>query len=916
MKKLTALITAAAVLLSSGSLKFRADASETSAEDSEISGNLNYLLTENSYEKYISDYSVAEKRTESISIAIDKYISWGSSDCDISTAADSIGTLSWQGTGEVSWDFQVEYAGLYCFEMNYYSQSENNSSVLLGIDIDGEYPFDEAREIRFDRYWRNKHSIRLDEDYKNQVLPPLVKYNCNITSYARASEISDEPLWFYLSSGTHKLSLHGVSTDFYISSLKFCGKEELKSYSEIKPSENKLNATPALIDNAPILVEAEMPKYTNSAAIRPTSESSDYAVSPSHPVNIRYNTIGADSWNTAGQMIFYEVTVASDGYYALNMKCRLNTGSGLPSNRRIYVNGKVVCEELNNIEIPYSDDWQTISPTDANGEQIFIELKAGKNLIAFEAINGEASRALRNVNAVVSALAVSVESDEIYSKFGFYAQEILTAKNELENASKCKINSSELDVLINLLKKYEDKQPENLSDLKKCLNSACKWIEQNENRSVEMDYFELRTVHEQFRDISRDFFKQLVFGFRRFVGSFFADYNTLISDKDKKSELSVWASGNNAPLSENISTEFGDDITVVKGSGSLLETVLSGNVPDIALFVDEEEVYELAKRGLIVNLATLSEYGAVESSSPAGVSKLYEYNGGTYAVPLTNSYPMLFFREDILNELGLSVPESWDDLEKILPVLSENGMTAGVGSPSDFSAGNAFMLMMSQSEKGFNGSELDLCGEYAQSVFKRYTEFYTKYNCPQEYDAFRLFKAGKMPIVIADYSQFYSQLSSAEEIRGLWSIAHIPGTRTTNDDGKTTLNFNTNTSSLGAVIFTDCKDTAKAWKYLSWFSQPETQTKFGVLKEACTGEIYAPSSLAAVSNLRPSKYEFYRLRIQASRICEISNCEIISSLERGIYSAFIDTISGKSDPCDAIAKYGALITAEIARNKK
>lgn len=901
MRKISALILAAAVLLSAESLKINTRAYAAGEDTAALSGR-------SSYEIYMAEHSEAEYPSESIAVALDRFTAQGNADCNISTAAESIGTLSWQGLGTVSWDFDVGKAGFYCFEMNYFSQSENNSYVSFGIDIDGVFPFDEAREVRFDRYWRNEHSIRLDSNHKDQLLPDIVKYNCSITSFAKSSGVSDEPLWFYLSSGTHKLTLHGVSTDFYISSMRFCGKTDISSYGEIRPTSDKLSETPALIDNTAILVEAEMPKYTNSAALRPTSEPSDYAVSPSHPYDMRYNTIGADSWNTAGQTLFYEVTVPSAGYYALNIKCRLNTGSGLPCSRRICVNGVVPCREFNEVKIPYSADWQAISPTAANGEPIFVQLKAGKNLIAFEAINGESGDALRRLNNIISELCDCAETDGINEKFGYYAEELISAKNALEAASGRKINASEIDVIADLLKKYEKNAPDSLSDLKKALNSGCGWIEKNSERSVEMDYFELRTVHEEFRPITRDFFKQLVFGFQRFVGSFFSDHGT-ISDNTGEAKLSVSSDKDNAQIINSISGEYSEKINVITNSGNLLEAALSGNAPDVALFVDENDVYELASRGLIVNLATLPDYGTVENRSPEGVSRLYEYNGGVYGIPLTNSFPMMFCREDILNELGLAVPESWDDLTEMLPALNERGYTAGLGCPSDFSAGNAFMLMMSQS-----GQSLD--SDYAKTAFSRYTDYYTKYGCPQDYDAFRLFRTGRMPIVIADYAEFYGKLSEAGEICGLWSIAHVPGTYRGDEGGRAVLDFSTDSNSLGAVIFADSRNIAEAWSFVSWFSQSDTQTKYGVLKEAVSSEIYAPSSLTAMSNLRVYFSGYNKLRVQTSQINEMPKNKFSVTTERRIYRAFLETVNGRRSPADAITRYLYPASAEISRNKE
>ena len=49
----------------------------------------------------------------------------------------------------------------------------------------------------------------------------------------------------------------------------------------------------------------------------------------------------------------------------------------------------------------------------------------------------------------------------------------------------------------------------------------------------------------------------------------------------------------------------------------------------------------------------------------------------TYGLPYTIDFPMLFYRKDIFVELGLEVPETWDEVESIIRALSENQMEMG-----------------------------------------------------------------------------------------------------------------------------------------------------------------------------------------------------------------------------------------------
>lgn len=76
--------------------------------------------------------------------------------------------------------------------------------------------------------------------------------------------------------------------------MKFYNTEELPSYADIKPTQEQIDATPAFGSSEDIgHIEAENTYYTTSSTLYPTYDRTDYSVSPSHPVNKRYNTVGA-----------------------------------------------------------------------------------------------------------------------------------------------------------------------------------------------------------------------------------------------------------------------------------------------------------------------------------------------------------------------------------------------------------------------------------------------------------------------------------------------------------------------------------------------------------------------------------------------------------------------------------------------
>lgn len=97
----------------------------------------------------------------------------------------------------------------------------------------------------------------------------------------------------------------------------------------------------------------------------------------------------------------------------------------------------------------------------------------------------------------------------------------------------------------------------------------------------------------------------------------------------------------------------------------------------------------------------------------------------------------------------------------------------------------------------------------AIDAFEMWTDFYTKYDFDQQYDAFSRFRTGEYPIVVSDYCTFFNQLAvAAPEIDGLWGFAPIPGTL--REDG--TISHAVNSNNTGAVIFNKVDKRQTAWK--------------------------------------------------------------------------------------------------------
>lgn len=911
------------------------------------------------YKNYIKNYGDAEKPLEGFSIDITDYKAEGGNfeKTDFEGEKDVVSWLDSEGT--ISWDFEVEKAGLYNMKMLYYPVSGANTTIELELKLDGDYPFDETKLIELDRYWQNKTaSIQYDALNKNQKRPPQVEYDCWVDYPIKDKDgLINTPYFFYLSEGKHTLSFTGVKTNIYMKDISFYNTEELPSYADIKPSQTEIDETPALTNGEAILVEAETPKYTTSSTLYPTYDRTDYTMSPAHPVNKRYNTIGADTWSKATQMAVYEVEVPADGYYTINMKCRQSTMRGFFSNRRVYINGEVPCKELDDVKIQYSPKWQTVDLTTEDGEPIYIKLNAGKNTIAFEAIPGDIGEVMERLDDIILRLnryyrrivmITSTDPDqykdymleeqipELLDVFQETIDALYAEKDGIEELTGKGSEATTLETLAVILE-MAVKRPENIpmmvstrsSGIRDQINAVSAWMRDFRGQPLEMDYFEIKTAHEEFRSAKPNFFKQFGFGFKSFIGSFFEDY-TSVSANGESRALNVWVSlgrDQATVVNELVASEYNPEHRTEVGirlvQGAILEATLADKGPEAALFIGGDFPVVCASRGLMVNLKELNGYEEVAKRFPKDLSTLYEYEGGVYGLPLTDSFPMMFYRTDVLEEIGQKPPETWDALIDMLPDLQRRYLRVGLILPSNissqvFDAGNTFVLLMNQTGQSLYNEQLTATTfdtEAAVEAFTKWTNFYTVFDFQQTYDAFSLFRTGEMPIVMQNYASFYSQLSvAAPEIKGLWSFTHVPGTERT-VDGETFIDYSANSGSSGAVIFKSCSDVDAAWDFIKWFTSTDVQVEYGKTIEAVMGPLgrYDTANLEALSKLNWSTAEYNKISDQMANLKEVPIIPASYAVTRNVYNAFRAVVNNKKDARFQFASYNRDINAEIIR---
>lgn len=912
MKKVAAVSLSAVV--AAGAFDFQplpAQAEQTAAH-SEVRDIVTVSDSGNSYAQYIAKYSDSSRTVLSVYADNASYSTSLGAQCELITDYEGMpNTLHWANSGTVTFPIEVSVDGLYNLELIYRTASSDTTELSLGVMIDGELPFDEAAKIPLDIYWKNKTgNIQYDSLHRNQIRPTQVVYNGWITyTLLNKTAFSAEPFSFYLTSGEHTVTLQNASAEMYLSRVNFTNTSVPKPYAEVKPTDLLIDSTPSLMNGEAILVEAEIPSYTNSIALQPTREPSEYLASPAHPTDIRFNTIGgtldsdSNAWDKPSQKAVYEVNVPANGYYSISLRCRRASAEGLSSYRRITVNGAVPCKELESIRIDYSPKWQTINITDENGEPIYFYLQIGVNTIAIEAVTGDneqyADRAEQTAQSLYEVVsdAENAEPEDLIADLEAVASEFDELNEEISSGFGVEISEmSELSLMIKAAlakpKLISDTVAARRGEIKSRITALISRLRDFHFQPLELDYFEIKTAHEEYRDTRVNIFKAIAFAFKSFIGSFFKDFKALRQTDYRTMEVWVCLDRKQAEIISNLvekqyNATHDVKISIHPDNGNLYEAVVTGKGPQAALYAGSDLICELQERGATVNIGDLQSFDEVYGRFPAGLSGMYAHDGEVYAVPLTNSFPMMFCRTDIFNEMGIDPPTTWEEFSETLSEIYGHGMKAGlVSSEHDdtgFSAGDIFITMLSQTD------EKSLDSESAVAAFEAWVGLCADYDSDEE-DVFSLFRTGEMPLVIADYTAFSSRLmNEAYELGGHWSLAHIPGTYRT-VDGLRTLDCSVNTNSLGAVIFDDCENVAAMWEFISWFTsddvQRQTATMFGTTE-------YAAANIGVSFPKLWSEREFREISTQKQntlQLHEISSEEV----KNAVYSALDRALDGEN----------------------
>ncbi|EKN65203.1 CUT1 family carbohydrate ABC transporter substrate-binding protein [Neobacillus bataviensis LMG 21833] len=856
--------------------------------------------------------------------------------------------------GTMKWDFDVPEAGLYNVQIDYYPYKGKGMNIERELKINGEIPFRNAQYLSFSRVWKDANKVKKDAN-QNEIRPSQVEEpRWQTTYFSDYLGYVQEPLYFHFNKGKNSIELKAIQDTMLIRSLKLTQYEETPTYADVQKVYQANHYQKVKLDQE-IKIQAEAAAYKSDPMLYPTFDRSTPATEPSHPTKIRLNTIGGDTWKRVGQWLTWEVDVPESGLYEIGMKYWQNLKSGSYAARSLKIDGKIPFKEMENISFNYDAAWQ-IDKLHGKDPYLFY-LEKGKHEIRLDVSLGalaetistvetdliHLNEAYREMLMIIGSTPDPFRDYQLAKRTPEALKKLKEAKESLAKVSadltkktaKKGVTTATLDTLVIQLDQMVQ-DPKSIKDRWKAfqnnLSSLGAWVLSMQENPLQLDYLFLTSSQLETPTAGANIFASSWYSTRSFVGSFFEDYSSLGGETDKNN-LTVWVAsrdyGNilNSLVKNYFENQTGIHVNVeIVDAATLLPATLAGQGPDVALGVPISSPVNYAIRNALVDVSQLTGYEDVEARfSPSAVLP-YRLNGGVFALPETQTFPMMFYRKDIFEELGIQKPETWADLYEIMPYIQKNQMNIGIpingvtgtgavaGVESTLSSYTMFLYQNGGRLYSDNGAATKLESPEAVKAFKDWTSLFVDYSIPVLYDFANRFRTGEMPIGIADYSTFNYLSVFAPELKGLWEMAPVPGTM--QPDG--TINRSVSSSGTAAIMLKASKKQQEAWEFMKWWTSADIQAKFGNELESIIGVAarYATANQEAVEILGWPSAVYRNLENQWKWV--EGNPEVPGAYftSRHIENAFRRVYNDLDDPRETILDYKQLIDREITNKRK
>jgi ABC-type glycerol-3-phosphate transport system substrate-binding protein len=851
--------------------------------------------------------------------------------------------------GYVTYTVEIPRDGRYCILLTYAALPGSRANIELAVEIDGVVPFREVSVSQFARSWLYISDERSFDNNGNMLRPSSEEAFVWREEYITDKEgYFTEPFAFFLEAGTREITLRSVREPVALSEVRLTPPPRLITYAELSADYNFADIATA----EPITVLAVDSSLRNSPSLLPIVDLTNPFLEPFSLSTISYNVMGGDMWFQSGQMIAWELDIPADGLYSLNFVYKQDAVVGLPVTRTLAINGAVPFAEAQAVVFPYSSHWERLI-LNVDGEEALVYLTAGTHELSLTVTLGPTADICRRVSEISGELSslytqiimvtgpypdnmrdyriderlphIIPQFAELAARLDEVSADITAIGGGRNDALSVSIVASQLHSFV----RRPDSIPSRLASFKDNIINLAIWILIASEMPLSLYSVGASAPDAEHPPVRPGFFRSIWFALQRFFASFTSRAenagNSYSEDEEKL--INVWGMyGMDASellkrlIDERFTPETGIKVNynIIFNENLMFFNIAAGTGPDVCLNIAKSYPLDFGLRDAAVNLAELPGYAEFEAQFTPTSMLPKTWDSRVYGFPVIQQLPVMFVRNDIFRDLGLTIPETWEDFYSVIGTLGANNLQVSPG-------GDLLPLFVLQNGGNFFNADLTatvLDDPIGIAALTEWSSLFTMHGAPMVSDFFNRFRTGEMPIGINDYSLYNMLDYAALEIKGDWAMYPVPGVR--QPDGTIDRTIVTSAgawpdvaSRSGFITKSRPAREEYAWEFVQWFMSEEIQATFAMELEAMFGPSarYNTANIEALKSLPWDRHSLDTIMTSLANVRELPGVPGAYLIGRHTGNALNEIVLSGITPRAAMRKYAEVINSEIMRKR-
>ena len=774
----------------------------------------------------------------------------------------------------ITFEISVSQKGLYELGIDFLIRDVFYTLPTIEILINGQTQYNELAELELEVLWE---VIPLEEAnrynrYGNELLPSSDSVNeWSKYYFDDYNNYLDDNYQFLLEAGINEITITNFNIPLYLGNIYIKGHETIDDYSTY--IENVQSQT---VSNAMITIQGESYILKNDLEVK-SSYYKESAMTPYSYKNTVLNQLDGYSNSRGGTTATYEFTVEETGLYNLAIKGLHNSNLGVAAAKNIYIDGEIPFVEMEGYLFSSSRTYENYLIGDETGNYQFY-LSEGTHTLTIESTISPYIDYIDQLNTImddISSISLQVQTitggnindtldwdilkyiPDLEERLIYYADQleaIFDAIDEMDSGADNTGEVSTLNVAAKQLRRIArtpNRIGSKLNEFSEGSGSAYQLIGNgisyllSQPLSIDAFYFYNDALLPK---ATGSFWIKIWDGIRGFFYSFF---DTRYNDRDVDEDtLEVWVGQSNlyldiiqSMIDQGFTANTGIEVkcSILNNTQKIVLSNATNDNPDVVLSLDNWTPYAYALRGMLTNLKDFEDFDEVSSNYYANNFTPVIFEDGVYALPETQSVYLLYYRTDVLHYLDLEVPDTWEDVINMLPILQSHQMNfyhplGGNTSYKGFGFTSPFIYQFGGEIYTSDGTDSMLTDKNTINAVKFMTELFTIYDLPLQISSFfEHFRSGDMPIGISTIDLYLQLKYAAPELSGQWEVALIPGVY--NEDSEEVERWSP-TYGKASLLFSNSDMQEEGWELIKWWNSTETQIEFMQNIKTSLGEKY------------------------------------------------------------------------------